>query len=57
MEITETRFWDQIDTDGTHLGMVGMLQRSEGDLGMSPAIMTTPRSMIIELIGPIWPFR
>lgn len=57
MEIIETSFWDQIDIDGTHLGMVGMLERSEGDLGGTPSRMTTSRSFINELIGPVWPFR
>lgn len=57
LEIMETSFWDQIDTEGTHLGMVGILQRSEADLGSTPAVMSRERATLIQLIGPVWPFR
>ncbi|XP_048506765.1 ionotropic receptor 75a-like, partial [Athalia rosae] len=57
MEIVESSFWDQIDSDGNHLGMVGMLHRGEADLGASPAVMSHERADLTKLLFPLWPFR
>ncbi|XP_046734040.1 ionotropic receptor 75a-like [Diprion similis] len=57
MEVEETSFWDQVTENGTHLGMVGILQRSESDLGSTPALLNKERALLIKAIHPVWPWR
>ncbi|XP_015518459.2 ionotropic receptor 75a-like isoform X1 [Neodiprion lecontei] len=57
MDIEETSFWDQVTENGTHLGMVGILHRSEADISATPALLFKERAILIKAIHPVWPWR
>ncbi|XP_015586938.1 glutamate receptor 3 isoform X2 [Cephus cinctus] len=57
MDLSTDFYWDEIAENGSHTGMMGMLNRGFADITGSPGAINQKRFPLGELVMPIWNFR